>query len=94
MDGYATSSKGRDGTIPDQGTVQAAFFNTRGEPQPDDPPLFEFDDPDIPLTGFPDFPDVPQTGDNSGIWLVLGLLSAIGLGVLYLSRPRRKDKME
>ena len=81
QNGYSTASKGRDGTIPEGGTARASFINTRGERQPGDPPLEEFDDPDIPLGGFPNFPDVPETGDGShlALWLALAALSAIGL---------------
>ena len=93
QDGYFTASKGRNGTIPSQGTAQASFFNTKGEPLPDDPPLEEFDDPDIPLSGFPEFPDIPETGDNSHpkLWPILTVLSAIGLLLVGFFPDEKRD---
>ena len=36
------------------------------------------------------FPDVPQTGDASLIWLVLAVVSAVGLGILTLIEKKGK----
>ena len=59
--------------------------------EPDTPeeeePLEDLEDPDVPLA------DVPQTGDNSGPWLVLTLVSGTGLAVLTVTGRKRKTEI-
>ncbi len=45
----------------------------------------EIPDEDVPLA------EVPQTGDNSGLWAALLLLSGAGLTYLLLDDKKRRD---
>lgn len=76
------------------------------EPDPDPDPEVEIPDVDVPLAEpdiepepeveIPDvdvpLSDVPQTGDNSGIWYVLAALSVSGLAVLALVEKRKEQE--
>lgn len=71
-------------------------------PPPEEPPEDpEIPDEDIPLDELPelpddeieiDDPDVPLTGDNSGMWYAPAMLSAFGLAVLVITKKREDSK--
>jgi len=51
----------------------------------EDVPLEDIFEEEIPLA------DVPKTGDGSAIWMVLSVLSALGLAVMFLFDRKRKE---
>ena len=66
-------------------------------------PVVDIPDADVPLAGIPDLmyiPDddvplasVPKTGDNSGLWHMMALLSAFSLmAVTMMDRKKRQEK--
>ncbi len=70
-------------------------------PEPDVPrapatPVVEVPDPEVPLVDIPeeDVPlaDVPATGDNSGLWMVLGLVACAGLAYFFLDEKKRQNE--
>lgn len=78
-DGYATTSTGASGTIPEGGTATAAFRNNLDKPEePEDPTPAPTPTPAAPVST-----SIPQTSDTAplGLWLLLAVLSA---GMLFL----------
>ena len=51
----------------------------------EDVPLEDIFEEEIPLA------DVPKTGDGSAMWMVLSVLSALGLAVMFLFDRKRKE---
>lgn len=58
------------------------------DPGPAEPeePVEELDEPDVPLA------NVPQTGDDTGLWLLAALVSGTGLACLLLTRKRGRSR--
>ena len=56
---------------------------TPGDPGPEEPPT-DIDEPKVPL--------VPKTGDSSMLWLMLSAASGIGLVLLFLTAPKKKEE--
>lgn len=57
----------------------------------EDEPLVEIPDEDVPVADIP-VADVPQTGDDSGLWYVLLMASLAGLAVMGWLEIRNKRK--
>lgn len=69
-------------------------------PDPDVPlvpatPEVEVPDPEVPLADIPDedvpLADVPNTGDVTGLWCALGLVSCAGLAYFFLDEKKRQN---
>ncbi|MBQ9932056.1 MAG: doubled motif LPXTG anchor domain-containing protein, partial [Firmicutes bacterium] len=72
--------------------------------EPEDPPV-DIPDEDVPLADLPDeevpladipeedvpLADVPKTGDNSPLFMVLALLSGLGLAILGITGRKRRE---
>ena len=48
----------------------------------------EIPDEDVPLA------DVPNTGDGTGLWCVLGLMAGAGLAYLFLEEKKRQNNAQ
>ncbi len=105
-DGYTTETSGETGTIPDGGTAEAWFINSRDETPPTEPDdtTPEPDDttpgPDDTTPGPDDTtpepdnpPETPKTGDDShlGLWAALMILSLAGVAATSLSLFGRRS---
>lgn len=57
------------------------------DPGPADPedPVEELEDPDVPLS------NVPQTGDDTGLWLLAAMVSGTGLVCVLLTKKRGRS---
>lgn len=78
--------------IPDDPTP---LTDTPNDPGPED--LLDIPDEDVPLADIPDeavpLADVPATGDASGLWYALVMMSAFGLLALSFTGKRRKERV-
>ncbi|MDO4504999.1 MAG: fibro-slime domain-containing protein [bacterium] len=81
-DGYVATKIGDTGTIAKDGTSTAVFTNTK-DVTPIDPDPDESADPDMP-TG-----NVPKTGENLTLWLVLLGISGMSEMIILLSSKRK-----
>ena len=94
-------------TVPGDGVPLAVIPEGTDIPDEDVPlagiPVVDIPDADVPLAGIPDLmyiPDddvplasVPKTGDNSGLWHMMALLSAFSLmAVTMMDRKKRQEK--
>ena len=93
-------------TVPGEGAALADIPEGTDIPDEDVPlaaiPETDIPDADVPLAGIPDFmriPDddvplasVPKTGDSSGVWHLMALLSAAGLMAISMLEKKRHQK--
>ena len=93
-------------TVPGEGAALADIPEGTDIPDDDVPlaaiPETDIPDADVPLAGIPDFmriPDddvplasVPKTGDSSGVWHLMALLSAAGLMAISMLEKKRHQK--
>lgn len=93
-------------TVPGEGAALADIPEGTDIPDEDVPlaaiPETDIPDANVPLAGIPDFmriPDddvplasVPKTGDSSGVWHLMALLSAAGLMAISMLEKKRHQK--